>query len=191
MATAAIPLASTAFSVLGKVQEGKSARKQGESVNAQQRENARRKRQEGKRQAEEIERQTARMMSDTEAIQAGSGFSGSDGAAARQIARQGGVGKYNELAALYETDQQAIDMERQGAAAKAQGRAQQRGAYMGAAATALGGIASFNKDGGFSQFKNKNPGKILESTPSWSRAVPFTRSFAATPRGSSIMRRPI
>jgi len=110
--------------------------------------NANLARREARSQADEIQRQTARTMSDAESIQAGSGFSGSDGAAARQIARIAGAGKYNELAALYSGEMEARGIERGAASTRASGKSARNNAYMGAAATALGGYHKYKVDKG-------------------------------------------
>jgi len=153
MAQAAIPIAATVFSVGSQIQKGRAAKAQASSAAAQQEANANLARLEARSRGDEIKRQTARTMSDAESIQAGSGFSGSDAAAARQIARIGGAGKYNELAELFRGEMDAQGLERGAAATRSSGKSARNAAYMGAASTALGGMYDFNKAGGFSQFK--------------------------------------
>lgn len=148
MAQAAIPIAATVFSVGSQIQKGRAAKAQASSAASQMDANANLARREARTQAEEIQRQTARTMSDAESIQAGSGFSGSDGAAARQIARIGGAGKYNELAALYSGEMEARGIERGAASTRASGKSARNNAYMGAAATALGGFHKYKVDKG-------------------------------------------
>ena len=176
MAQVAIPLAATAFSVAGKVQQGRAAKKAGDAEAAQLEENARLARQEGKTRAEEEQRQTARLMSDISAAQGGSGFAASDAQAARQVARAAGAGKYNELSILYQSETEARGLERGARTAKKQGRYARNAAYMSAAGTAIGGAYRIGKDQGW--FKPKPIVPVSTSQPSAFKAW-GANSFAA------------
>jgi hypothetical protein len=191
MAAAAIPLATTAFSVASSVSKGRAARKAADSEAAQISDNARRAREEGQSRADEIRRQTNRQMSDAQAIQGGSGFSASDAQALKQIGDISGAGKYNELAQLYQADSQATGMERQARETKKAGRRAQRSAYLGAVSTAFSGGSKI-KDG-FNAFKESRVNRgmgvpVVQSVPSF-RSSSGTTSFGAGPRGGSIGRR--
>ena len=142
MAQAAIPLAATAFSVAGKVQQGRAAKKAADSEAKQIDANARRERLAGKSRAEEEQRETARLMSDMSAIQGGSGFAASDAAAIRQVGDVAGVGKYNELSILYDSELNAKGLDRAASNTRKRGRAARKNAYLSAASTAFSGISS-------------------------------------------------
>ena len=179
MAQAAIPLAATAFSVAGKVQAGRAAKKAADSEAKQIDANAKRARLAGKTQAEEEQRETARLMSDMSASQAGSGFAASDAAALRQVGQAAGVGKYNELSILYQSELDAKGMDRAASNKRKSGRAARKNAYFSAAATAFAGISS--------SMQGKPPADVSTSSPSWSSG---TTSYAA-PRPAGITRRTI
>ena len=161
MAQAAIPIAATVFSAASQMSKGRAAKAQADSAASQMDANANIARRDARTRSEEINRQTARTMSDAESIQAGSGFSGSDGAAARQIARIGGAGKYNELAALYAGEMESREILSGAATTRASGRNARNNAYLGAAATALGGIADYRAK------RPKNNADVSESKPVW------------------------
>lgn len=151
MATAALTLASTAFSVHGQMKQGQANRKAANSEASQLEMNAAQELIDGKSRGEEIQRQTARLMSDVSSIQGGQGFSGSDAQAIRQAARVAGVGKFNELATLFESKTEARSLTQAAKAVRSGGKAAQRSARLGAASTAFGGINS--------AFKSFNAGK--------------------------------
>lgn len=182
MATAAVPLVATAFNVGSKVVQGRAQKKAADSEARQMEANARRVRERGQAESEEIQRQTARTMSDAQAIQASSGFSGSDPSSIRQIAKIAGVGKHNELAALYEAEQEASGIERGAAATKRAGRSARNAAFMGAASTAFSG---YQENDGFGLFKRRTEAPVTSSQPSFTRRA---RAYPARPGGSSITR---
>jgi len=97
--------------------------------------------------AAEEGRKTARDVSDAAAIQAASGFSASDAAAIRDRAELAGVGKYNELAILYEHEQEARGMQRQASYTAARGRRIGRAGTIAAAASLLEGAAQASGPG--------------------------------------------
>ena len=135
-------VASTVFSVGSQIQKGRAAKAQASSAASQMEANAAVARRDAHTRSQEIVRQTTRTMSDAASIQAGSGFAG-DAASTRQIARIGGAGRYNELAALYEGEMQARELITGAATTRAGGKSARNNAYLGAAATALGGAYDY------------------------------------------------
>lgn len=190
MAAAAIPLATTAFSMASQVSQGRAARKAADSEASQISDNARRAREEGQSRADEVLRQTNRQMSDAQAIQGGSGFSASDAQALKQVGDIAGAGKFNELAQLYQADNQATGMEGQARAVKQSGRRAQRASYLGAVSTAFSGGSKIK--GGFNAFKEARSRKgastpVINSVPSYTS--PPATSFGAGARTGSGLRR--
>ena len=147
MGPVAAMVGSTVLGVGGKVYEGKSAKKAASSEAQQLELNAARARREGRSRAQESRRQTSRIMSDATAAQASSGFSASDAQAIKQRGDISGAGKYNELAYLYESEMDAQGLQRGARNTRKTGSRQAKGAYLGAAQTAIGGYVDYKKLG--------------------------------------------
>lgn len=104
--------------------EAKQLEAQGKAVEAQ-----------GTRQAENIRRQTKGILGDMTAAAVAQGGSSSDPSAIRQQAKMESRGKFNELAALFQTGEQAAGLRMKGKAARFQGRmARNRGIMEGVGA---------------------------------------------------------
>ena len=130
---------STIFKAGSSILGGKSARKAASSQARQVEWNAQRSREAGATRAQEESRRTARLMSDAQAIQAASGFSGSDPTALKQLADIAGAGKYNELALRYDSEMQAQGLQREARNMRKTGRRTQRAAYLDAGTTLFSG----------------------------------------------------
>ena len=190
MAQVAVPLAATAFSVAGKVQQGRAANAAAKNDAAVMEANARRRLEQGEFQAAEVRRRTIRDMSDAQAAQASSGFAASDAQALRQRAEIAKVGRQNELAYLYEAEMDAQAMRRGADNRRAEGRAARTSAYLGAGATAFGSYAGHRdnfvawREGLSATGPNSAP--VVSSTPAWQR--PYVGTGTRPP---AIIRRPI
>lgn len=131
--------------------------------------NAIRSRRAGVSRAAEVRRETIRLMSDAQAAQAASGFSASDAQAINQRAAISGVGKYNELAYLYESEMDARGMINQAGATRATGKNLQAGSNAAATNTLISGATSM-----FGIYKAGQVGKtptgpapVTTSQPAW------------------------
>ena len=176
MANVAIPLAATAFTVAGKVTQGRAADKAAKDEARQMEANAARRLRQGKAEAEEELRRTARLMSDARAIQGSSGFSASDAQALQQLGEIAGAGRYNELSYLYEAELDAESLRRGAEATRRRGKYAKRAAYLGAASTALSGI---DRVGGFDTFKRSQSGTSFGPYRSGYRPNPGFPGYSA------------
>jgi len=141
--------ASTAVSAYGSYKAGKDADEASRDAARNQEWNAGKTMEGAMMRANEQKRATARMLSDAQAIQAGSGFSASDPTSLRRVAELSGEGKYNELAILYEGTAQAEAIRRDAKLTRQEGRAQRTSGYLRAGSTVLGG---FGSGGSFTNF---------------------------------------
>ena len=175
----AITLGTTAYGTYTGYKANKSAGKAASSeANAQafqMEANAIRARRAGVTRAAEVRRETNRLMSDAQAAQAASGFSASDAQAVQQRGDISGVGKYNELAYLYEAEMDARGLISQGAATRQTGRNQQS-AYNSAATnsvisgmTSAFGVYKQSKIGKDPYRVDANSAPVFESAPAWTR----------------------
>lgn len=171
--TIALMAASTAFSVGGQIQSGRAQRASANNEAAQMEANAARAMQEGRSRADEEKRQTARLMSDAQAIQGGSGFSASDAQALKQVGDIAGAGKYNELSYIYEARQNAEGMIRGAKYSRESGRAKQRAAYMGAVSTAFSGGSSIMSSKAWDPGTGGGNAGITTSTPVYPAATTY------------------
>jgi len=129
-------VASSALTVLGKVQEGRAANAAGKAEAARQRQAAIRERALAQRKAEEARRATRRAQSDALARFAARG-GGADPTTRTLLARLQGEGELRAFDALATGEQQARDAEHAGALARFDGKSKRRSANLGALAEGL------------------------------------------------------
>ena len=158
----------TYTSYKGNKNAGKAARSEANAQAFQMEANAIRARRAGVSRAAEVRRETNRLMSDAQAAQAASGFSASDAQAVKQRGDISGVGKYNELAYLYEAEMDARGMISQAGATRATGRNQQKAANTAATNSLISGAVSMfgaYKAGQVGQTPNN--ADVVDSQPAW------------------------
>lgn len=132
-----LPLAQTALSIGGSLQQGSANEKAGKYEAAQLRANANARYAQGTREAQEKQREALRLLSNARAAMAGSGGVTTDAQATQQLGRIQDEGRYNALASLYDAQAEADGLRAQAAAREKGGKSANTASKFKGLSTAL------------------------------------------------------
>lgn len=139
---APLMIAATAFQTLNVLSEGAAANEQAKADAAQMRVAAGQQRAVAQRSMIEQRRQTERVLSRAQAVAAASGAGASGPGVDRILGNIAAEGEARALAAIYEGENAARQLEGQADQVRFAGRQERRASYMGAAGSLLEGGSS-------------------------------------------------